>query len=467
MRMFLICMTDIFLILYLTALANGPSQAVLTVDDFFQLKGMHDSLQKEKQETEAEFQARLLREQQEKENLNAKLNQEKDRLEEMEQNLLLSDAQRERINEELAIKEQMLKSREELLKELNKKIESKESLWQQMEQSFKQELQKQKQTVEEHQKMADQLQKEARSAQILADQMKQEAEIAYQTADNAQNVQQKALNLKEEALKQKEEAERKARAALAAREKAEAEKEKALKAMQEAKNRKEEAEETVKELAGTIKVIKRDAETAYSETIRPRLQTLHVTYERQASSQMLNYERDLNLLPVKIENKTYLIFPSRQIGFTRRSDKAPENLVITYHGTTITNGWINTQEDLIAIPLPDEPKNTFTAYPDDTDVSQLMPTLLALRNQGNRNLFDKIRGISDEYFIVKRDYLKENKTNNLEYTVTGFRGTGTHAERITPGDQLVDLNGRLIGVANDENVVIRVGTIKNWKSLKF
>ena len=108
MRMFLIGMTDIFLILYLTAITSVPSTSVLTVDDFFKLKTMHETLVEEK------------------EDLTVQLTEEQARLQNLQESLLVSDEELARINKDLQLKENMLKSREQLMKELNQKIESKE-----------------------------------------------------------------------------------------------------------------------------------------------------------------------------------------------------------------------------------------------------------------------------------------------------------------------------------------------------
>ena len=122
MRMFLIGMCDVFLILYLTAITNVQPATVLTVDDFYKLKSMHETLEADKHKTEDEFQDKLRRAREEKEILLAekkkqealaaarlkdlsgekddlydKLTEEKGRLKEMEQSLSLSDAERERV----------------------------------------------------------------------------------------------------------------------------------------------------------------------------------------------------------------------------------------------------------------------------------------------------------------------------------------------------------------------------------
>jgi len=138
-----------------------------------------------------------------------------------------------------------------------------------------------------------------------------------------------------------------------------------------------------------------------------------------------------------------------------------------YQGKKVRSGLINKDDDLIAISLPGYEGEAFTPYSADTKVTQYMPVLLSLRNGINVGLVDKIRGISNDYFIVNREYLKLDKNRNLKFDVPGFRGTGTRGERIVRGDQLVDLNGRLIGVANNANRVIRINTLSGWDEINF
>jgi hypothetical protein len=455
MRMFLIGMTDIFLILYLTAIANPPSQSVLTVDDFYKLKSMHQTLSENTEKTKTELSEKLKVEKLEREVLVSKLIEEQAYLEEIEESLFISDVERKRINKELDVKENILKNREKLLADLNKKIENKEEVWEKMEASLTEELKTKEKSVEANRELVKKFQGEAERAQILANQMKEEVKIANKTAETANEVHKKALIIKDEALKEKVKAELKATTALVARNKAETEKHKAVKAMEVATLKAE-------ELSGTIKDITQAGEDAYSLNIRPHLQTLTVSYSREVSDTTMRYERELNLLPVTIDNKTYIIFPSRHIGFNRRADRAPDNLRVSYANETITNGLINKEDDLIAIELPNYTKDTFIPYPLKTDITQMMPTLLALRNNGNRSLSDKLRGLSEEYFIVNRDFIETDTSNKIRYGVSGFRGTGIHGEKIIPGDQLVDLTGRFIGVAHDDNDIIRIDSLSGW-----
>lgn len=445
MRMFLIGMTDIFLILYLTSLTSVRPTSTLTVEDFLKLKTMHTTLAAEKKK------------------LAVQLTEEEARREKAEASLAVRDTTLKEISEDLQTKENMLQSREQLLAELNRKIATKEE-----------ELQAQKETVQASQARVKKFALAAQKAQYLADQMQQEANQAHRTAETAVAVQKNAIQLKDKALDEKAKAERRVEEALAARLKAEAEKKKALAAAaearqkaQEAQQQTEQAEQKAQKLAVTIRDIKQEGDQAYQRHIRPQLQTLKVTYERQVNDNTLIYKREFTLLPVKIGDRTVVLFPSRQAGFTSRSDTAPERLTITYAEKKITQGWIDKEDDLLAVSLPGYAGGAYAPYPSREDVAQFMPALLALRNNGNRSLGAKIRGLSDEYFIVNRDYLEPTEDAGLKYTVSGFRGTGTHGERILRGDQLVDLNGRLIGVANEDNKIIRVDTLSDWKERTF
>lgn len=492
MRMFLIGMCDIFLILYLTAITNVQPGNVLTVEDFYKLKSMHETLISDQAKSKEEFENKLRQAQEEskkqlaekkrleelaaaqlkdlsgeKESLAAKLAGEKDRLEKMQQSLLLSDAERERINKDLQDKEKILKAREHLLARLNKEIADKEDARRKMEASYQNELESKGQVAEESRELVEKLQVEAIEARRLANQMQEEVSLANKTAETAKNVQEKALILKDEALKDKEVAERRADEALAARQEIEVEKQQVLEAMETETANRRKVEQKVQTLATKIKDINQDAETAYLKNIHPKLQKLNVTYENKIADSETVYKRELTLQPVKIDGKIYGVFPSRQIGFTGRSDRAPDGLVIKYLGEVIAGGLINKDDDLLAIALPGYEGEAFMPYSVDANVVQYMPVLLSLRNNGNVSLIDKIRGISNDYFIVNREYLKLDKDSNLKFDVPGFRGTGTRGERIVRGDQLVDLNGRLIGVANIANRVIRINTLSGWDKIKF
>ena len=129
MRMFLTVMTDIFLILYLTTITQTPATSVLTVEDFFQLKATHETLQEEK------------------DILFARLTGEQERAEGMEESLTISDAELARISKDLQAKENMLREREQLLESLNQKIEDEEVMRKKTETYYKEELETKKESL--------------------------------------------------------------------------------------------------------------------------------------------------------------------------------------------------------------------------------------------------------------------------------------------------------------------------------
>lgn len=496
MRMFLIAMCDVFLILYLTGAANVQSKAVLTVDDFYELKTMHDALREKQQQSKSEFEEQLRKMQeakanetsqledqlrqmmkdkealieektkkevlatikmqalaQQKEMLKSKLEQEKERFEQTKESLEKTKEQQEQITKSLQETEQVLKSREEALAKLNDEVYVHEQERRRVEAQRQKELQKHKQAVQ--------------MSQQLVSEMQQKANLAVMAAKEAQNVKVMAVQLKDEALKAKEEAEQKAVEALAASYRSEVEKRKAIEEMEKAKENRIQAEENARRLARTIEDITQNVDVAYAENVRPKLQKVNVDYRKRVGDEYMLYERELTLVPVTVDGHVYVVFPSKQIGFRQRSDSPPNELNIMFKEQQITNGLINKDDDLIAVMLPGYEKKIDKPYPLTTTLEELMPSLLSVRNNGNVSIFDKLRGIADDYFIVNREYLAEDNNRRIEYAVKGFRGTGTYGERIVRGDQLVDLNGKLIGVAADADQIIRINNLTEWTRIEF
>ena len=68
-----------------------------------------------------------------------------------------------------------------------------------------------------------------------------------------------------------------------------------------------------------------------------------------------------------------------------------------------------------------------------------MPVLFSIRSQKTLGTMDRIRGVSNDYFIFKRDHLQMMTEDEFSFDNEGFRGTGNYAEYIVKGDQIVDL----------------------------
>ncbi|MFH0753377.1 MAG: hypothetical protein V2A70_02280, partial [Candidatus Omnitrophota bacterium] len=222
MRMFLIGMTDIFLILYLTSIASVQTTSFLTVNDFYKLTAMHVTLQSDKKMSEQNLQDQLRQAKEEKVDLVVKLAKTQAREKETEKSLLSSKTKLTQIDMDLRLKENLLKEKEQSVTELDRRIKDKEAF-------YEKELQNQKSAVDASRLLAQKLKLQTQEAEHMADQMKSKADQAYKMAEAAKAIQQSAILLKDAAVKKREEAEQKAREALEARKRAEAEKEAALK----------------------------------------------------------------------------------------------------------------------------------------------------------------------------------------------------------------------------------------------
>jgi len=78
---------------------------------------------------------------------------------------------------------------------------------------------------------------------------------------------------------------------------------------------------------------------------------------------------------------------------------------------------------------------------------------------------DRIRGVSEDYFIFKRDRLLMITEDEFYFDHQGFRGTRNYAEYIVKGDQIVDLGGNFLGFAYKKNTIMRIDDLKGWRSI--
>jgi hypothetical protein len=93
-----------------------------------------------------------------------------------------------------------------------------------------------------------------------------------------------------------------------------------------------------------------------------------------------------------------------------------------------------------------------------------MPTLIAVRNGTPLGVTDRLRRVGRHYFPFERDRLTREGARSLRFRAQGFRGTGDFAEYLVRGDQVVDLEGNLVGIVTDENR-INVISLSEWKEM--
>ncbi|MEE9213754.1 MAG: hypothetical protein V3U54_03030, partial [Thermodesulfobacteriota bacterium] len=108
--------------------------------------------------------------------------------------------------------------------------------------------------------------------------------------------------------------------------------------------------------------------------------------------------------------------------------------------------------------LPVGKTNEFSSY---------MPVLFSIRSQKRLGVMDRIRGISRDFFIFKRDNLLMITKDEFYFDNEGFRGTGNYAEYIVKGDQIVDLEGNFIGFAYKKNKILRIDNLKGWREFSI
>lgn len=481
--MFLVCMCDIFLILYLTAQIQVTPTSALTVGDFLELKSMHEDIQSAKerseetfslkieglqdekqkailakQELEAETRSRLDQLAEEKKKLNTELSQQKAQRNDLEATLASNALELAKIQEEVRSKEEELQSKEELLeglriaeenkiKDLNQVIALKRKESEQKKRALQRALRIKSADLAAAHKVTQDVRAQVDSAKARMEAL--QAKSAQALLEAAKVSQQQAEDINQA----KQLAEERAREA------------EVLKV--QLSEQKVQAEQKEKVLTDEILIIKEHGAIAYQKNIFSKIQTIDVSYEKTRSGKVILRKLQLHMLPVKIKGQNYVFIPLKHLGYNLRFNKAPKALSVSNEDLKINQALINKSLGLMAIPVDFYKGESHTPHSPQMDISQLMPTLLALRNNASRNLSDIVRGISKDYFIVNKNYLKSGKEAILVYKRAGIRGTGTRGERILQGDQLVDLNGQFIGVASEHNKIIRLDSVEGWDVVDF
>ena len=476
-------MCDIFLILYLTAQIEVTPSSALTVGDFLELKSMHEDIQSEKerseetfslqiedlqeerqkallakQELEAKAQSRLDQLAEEKKKLNAQLSQQKAQHNDLESTLALNVLELARTQEEVRSKEEEIQGNEELLenlriaeerkiKNLNQEIALKGKEYEQKQRALQETLRLRSADLAAAYKVTQEVRAQVDSAKQRMEVL--QAKSAQALADAAKVSQQQAEDIDQA----KQLADKRAREA------------EALKV--QLSEQKVQAEQKEKVLTDEISIIKEHGALAYQKNISSKLQTIDVSYEKTRSGKVILRKLQFHMLPVNIKGQNYVFIPLRHLGYNLRFNKAPKALSVSNEDLKINQALINKPLGLMAIPVNFYKGESHTPHSPQMDISQLMPTLLALRNNASRNLSDIVRGISKDYFIVNKNYLKPGEEAILLYKRKGIRGTGTRGERILQGDQLVDLNGQFIGVASEHNKIIRLDSVEGWTAVSF
>ena len=216
-----------------------------------------------------------------------------------------------------------------------------------------------------------------------------------------------------------------------------------------------------------IQSIIQPADNAYNENIIDKLVQFTITIDYKDSfKRVTNKVITMQGLPVKIGGEYVLFAPLDHIGLDPSS--IHDNYItynITVNAKPVTKFFVKLGEfKIAALVIEDEVEHCLPV--GKTDVfSSYMPVLFSLRNHKLLGVMDRIRGVSSDYSIFKRDQLLMITEDEFSFDNEGFRGTGNYAEYIVKGDQIVDLGGSFLGFAYKKNEIVRIDNLKGWHSI--
>lgn len=466
MRLFLVGMCDIFLILYLTTLSGeGGSKSAYTEADYVQLQMRSEELIKELQAVKAG-----------ESDLSAYLERERTRLKELllEQRELASELEREQL-ENRRLAEEKRAEQETNRRKLEEKRVAIENLRRETEKRLDEERQQRedlrRRTSEKIKAQSSELQQArlaAEQAQRKAEEALEAAQAAKQKAAQSEKVAQEArekARLAQEARDQAIQGEVKARAvARVSKQKAERFRVRAARKERELKverNEKKQAQVLAETATKELTIAKRPAAQTFENVLRRSMIPIVVKardpglFETKDRSSFLG-------IPVDLGQYQVVFSTVQTLGVDSTGSSLLRDYEILLAGRRVQE--IAYSGEVVALILPERRASIVEPVSMTTPLEELTPTLIAVREGLELGFFDRIRDVSETYFIFPRDRLSGSTV--LSYEASGLRVTGDYAGYIRAGDQIVDVGGRLIGIATSHNKIRRLGGISGWKLIK-
>lgn len=473
MRMFLVGMCDIFLILYLTSLSqvNPFNNSFLTVDDYNKLKEAkiqadHDSeiskghvlelktkvsaLDKEKEQA---LQL-ILTAKAETEKAMQLVSIEKEKAAQTEIALSKTISKKEELNKLIQKSQENEQNAVKIAKET--RMESEKA--RENEQRALKVIEEMQIEVEKGKENEEELRRIAREAQLKAEEARKNEEVARRIAEEERLNAEIARENEAIALKLAENAENLKEIALKNEAKAKKAETNALKVASVAQS------ETA-EVKSKIKSITQTSDKAYSENILEKLTQFTITIDYESRLERVSRKViTMQGLPVKMGDDHVIFVPLDRIGLD--SSLTPVHYIsynITANGKPVTKLYIKPGDaEIAALVIKADVKHCLPVGKTN-DFSSYMPVLFSIRSQKRLGVMDRIRGISRDFFIFKRDHLLMITKDEFYFDNKGFRGTGNYAEYIVKGDQIVDLEGNFIGFAYKKNKILRIDNLKGWR----
>ncbi len=477
MRMFLVGMCDIFLILYLTSLSQvSPfNNSFLTVDDYNKLKEAKIQADNDSEISKGhvlELKTKVSVLDKEKEQalqliLTAKAETEKAMQ-------LVSIEKEKAAQTEIALSKTISK-KEELNKLIQKSQEDEQNAVK-IAKETRMESEKARENEQRALKVIEEMQIEAEKGKENEAELRRIAREAQLKAEEARKKEEVARRIAEEERLNAEIAREKEAIALKLAENAENLKEIALK--NEAKAKKAEtnalkvasvAQSETAEVKSKIKSITQTSDKAYSENILEKLTQFTITIDYEDHLEPVSRKViTMQGLPVKMGDDHVIFVPLDRIGLD--SSLTPVHYIsynITANGKPVTKLYIKPGDaEIAALVIKADVKHCLPVGKTN-DFSSYMPVLFSIRSQKRLGVMDRIRGISRDFFIFKRDHLLMITKDEFYFDNKGFRGTGNYAEYIVKGDQIVDLEGNFIGFAYKKNKILRIDNLKGWREFSI
>jgi hypothetical protein len=462
MRMFLVGMCDIFLLLYLTALAEVEARPVsaLTVQDFIQLKESKELLEKQDEGRLAALEAKE-REAVDLRKKLAALMSDKQRIESEKRKTDLdfdsTKKSQEQLQKAVADSTERAAQLEKIQEEARKAFEEREARLAARVAERELDLERHRSTAEERAKQL--AAEEQKSLQLVSEVQRQQT-----LADEARRKAEEALVERERALAEAQSARQAREQALSVASQAISQAEAGKNLADVALRRAREADVERSEARERVQKITQSATTAFARNIERKIIKVDVVVTRRALLGDSKNQTVLSLLPVASGQEQVVFAPISDLGLSGIDDPQElKSLDIRVSGQSATRVYrASFLPELLAIVVPAEGGAALPVT--ETNARSFMPTLMAVRTGAVRGFGDKIRELATTHFLFPRDRLTQEGERNLRYSVAGLRGTGDFGEQILKGDQIVDLEGNFIGVARTANDIVIIPSLEGWRA---
>lgn len=216
-----------------------------------------------------------------------------------------------------------------------------------------------------------------------------------------------------------------------------------------------------------VEAISQSTDTAFKENIRDKVVQYTIMLQYKNRLKIVSKKTiELQAVPIKVNNE-YLIFaPLEQIGFGKLF---PSEKFLSYdiavNNSPVSKIYVSNDGFKVAALVVNYDVSHTKFVDIDDNFSSFMPVLISLRNNQVLGVIDRIRGVNIDYFTFNRDYLRLISKKELHFEDAGFRGTGSYAEYLVEGDQIVDLDGNFIGLAYKKNSVVVITGIEGWHEI--